>query len=424
MWKKMKNKHVLIFYGIMLLDILFLMAWGMGYKGEPFAGFLWWDSADTFMDFFNSVWDTKKFRPYDNGCIYPAFTYLIYGFFRLFVPDEVLQNSAKALRASHEGEFAFMLYMIFAVAFFLYVLFRVKKGRTREKAIFAFGILGSAPFLYMIDRGNNIIICLAFMMVYSFYYDSDILWKRNLALVSLGMAASLKIYPAIFGVILLKEKRWKDAIKCIFFAILLFVLPFLFFGGLGEIGVMVKNIVSTSETFAANSFTYKVNVGNTAAHFVSVLGYGPRGQGVASSVMSVLLLLIAIGLFFFCESKWKQIAILACLMVLVPSFSYTYNILYLVIPLIFFLDKEYEGKMDILYAILFAFSFMPVVFQGKIFLADENGVMNNLLGTIIESYSILGILGLILLETIFEIKNKKQKNGDNDEKNKCISTVL
>lgn len=57
------------------------------------------------------------------------------------------------------------------------------------------------------------------------YHRSKRAWVRELALVALAVAAGLKIYPAFLGVMLLRNRDFKAAIRTVFYGIAALVLP-------------------------------------------------------------------------------------------------------------------------------------------------------------------------------------------------------
>ena len=65
------------------------------------------------------------------------------------------------------------------------------------------------------------------MEYYTFNYESDDPVKRELALIALAFATCMKLYPVIFGVLLLRKDKLKEATRCIVSGLVLFIVPFL-----------------------------------------------------------------------------------------------------------------------------------------------------------------------------------------------------
>lgn len=63
----------------------------------------------------------------------------------------------------------------------------------------------------------------------------------------MGVVTALKVVPAILGVLLIKEKRWKDTIICISIGAGIFFLPFVLTDG--NIFNLVENIRNTTNFY-------------------------------------------------------------------------------------------------------------------------------------------------------------------------------
>jgi len=116
------------------------------------------------------------------------------------------------------------------------------KGSPTYKKVFGLFSIINYPVLYMVERGNILIYTVLATAIFIFYYDSESKVKREIALIALAFAFSLKIYPAILGAVLLVDKRYKDAIRCAIYAVILLILPSFFFGGPVCLKWMLNNI--------------------------------------------------------------------------------------------------------------------------------------------------------------------------------------
>lgn len=58
------------------------------------------------------------------------------------------------------------------------------------------------------------------------------------------------------------------------------------------------------------------------------------------------------------DTLWKKIFALTLLIIWIPNFSYTYTLLFLILPLIFFL-KEKDSQGDLVYSVCFALLLAP-----------------------------------------------------------------
>ena len=84
---------------------------------------------------------------------------------------------------------------------------------------------GIALFSY--ERGNVIYLAVIGMVCFIEHYQSENKVLREWSFIALAFAAAIKGYPAIFGILLIWEKRWKEAILFNPFTHVLLLLPFL-----------------------------------------------------------------------------------------------------------------------------------------------------------------------------------------------------
>ena len=223
--KKEKRSNA-VFYGLMGimlgLFVISLIATG----GKSIYQFLFYDRKDIFMDFFNSINDCFSGDPYGKKCIYPPLTYVIYTIFSKFLPmDMAKKHGMFAVRDSAQGLTVYMIYTLIIVVIMLALIWKFLKGDRKKKLQFSVVTLMSMPVLYSFDRGNIVWFCMAFLMVYIFTYDSKNKILREIGLISLAIATSIKIYPVVFGLMLIFDKRWAEAKRCIIYVVLIFFVP-------------------------------------------------------------------------------------------------------------------------------------------------------------------------------------------------------
>ncbi len=399
------SKHLLlkpkkyIFYISALTGILMFIINGLITRGHSFYNFFNPDKTNFYMDFFNSI-HTLYNGPYTHQSIYPPLPLLVYRFLLRMVPYDIVEQGAEAIRATQAGQVVLLLYMIITIFLFFVLLMEIKKGSKIEKYIFSFVILFSAPFIFQFERGNIIFVALLFLMVFVFFKDSAIRIVREFALVCLAISAAIKFYPAIFGLLLIKEKRFKDVIRVVIYGIAVFVLPFFATGGINQLPVLLKNIFSTSSDSTTWGLGYAVNIQTTIRIIFGFFGNFDYTPIFIGSIFSLMLLFLGIIAMFYSRSKWKTTALLALLMIMVPSISYEYALIFMLIPLIMFLDREEkEEKLDYVYLVCFILIFIPLTF-GRIDVIN-NGYGNPSLpltyGLLIQN---LAIFSMIIFLTI------------------------
>lgn len=309
-------------------------------------------NSDTFMDFFNSVVNTHA-NPYDAKVIYPAICSLIFRLIYLMIrpmdfgaavsnPDKSAQPPE--IKLYQTFMFTYIIFMVVVMVMFFLALNALMKSRGNgEKAFMALFCIMSAPFLFLIERGNILILSLVFAMLFVAYYDHKSRLVRELALVCLAFSICIKLYPVVFAVLLLNEKKYKELIRAAIYTVIVFFLPFVFFGGFEGVAQFVTNLTSTSS---------KGSLGiNRQLSFQKLpiwIGrlFNSKAEIWVSLGKVVLVVFSAAGAFSLIVSKcrWKTCAICACLIAGVPSMSSRYTLTFLIIPIILLIMEERENK--------------------------------------------------------------------------------
>lgn len=237
------------------------------------------------------------------------------------------------------------IYMLFSTVC-VYALVLKYIGDSLFSKVFAFSLLLSGPMLFLYERQNLISVALVFTLLYRVCYQSDNKYERWFALLCLAIAANIKLYPAIFGLLLIKEKRWKDAIVCAVEGIAIYIIPAWIIKI--ETGASVIQLVETNIKAIA-SYTqleegYTVSIKSIVARILMNMGVTNVEQ-CAKVGSIVLMLYIVISLVGFAISKDKhvQLLLLTLLCIFVPSVTYWYTITLLIIPLC---EKIKERKGD------------------------------------------------------------------------------
>ena len=225
-------------------------------------------------------------------------------------------------------------------------------------------LLCSSVFIFSVERANVIFIGAALINYYLVYYDHRDRTMRYLALTCLCLAAALKGFPALFGLLLLKERRYCDIAFCVILTLLLIFVPFLFLEhGLDTIPQMVKNT-------ATNSATYLHSLNclwgfHRVIHMACLIGHVPEAAidtiiAVARMVAAVLVLL-TIGLVLLEDCLSRQLLLIACAILLYPVNSGFYCGLYFFpVILIFFRKEETTSRSDYVILLLLCMIICPL----------------------------------------------------------------
>ena len=397
----------------MWMGIVYYIYMGIKTHGDAILNTLHFDPGDTFMDFFNSMMYER--HPYESKVIYPPIANLIYYFFYLFVPSDLFAAGSVAIRDSQIGRVLIAVYISITTLGFIYAILKIKKGIIEEKILFGITLILSTPFLFQMERANMIFVSLFFLMIYIYGYSSEKKVVKHIAFFSLAISASIKIYPALFGLLLIRDKRWKDAAICCMYGIIVFFAPFMFFGGIKNVGLMVQNILNCTADMNNTGEGLKLNISNIFNYLGIIICKDKNAFSIASTIMKVACLLGGAWLILFGEfkQKWKLYMVPTLMMILIPDFSFIYAMTFICIPLIYFLDnKETNSRIDIVYFVLFILMLIPMV-NTECSLLDsfKNDYYPLTMSVIIESMATFIFMIILWGEGIYSIIKKRIKCG-------------
>jgi hypothetical protein len=232
-----------------------------------------------------------------------------------------------------------------------------KNGAVSFRIAFACAALLSAPILWMLERGNIILLTLVALMIYAFAYNSENKVKREIALIALAFAFSIKLYPVVFAWFLIIDKRYKDFARCLLYGACMLIIPSFFFGG----------PIFCFRECLSNIFGFSSGVGNTITVVMTHLEFSP----VLIKLINVLAYawVLVCGISFAVssvvnrENTWKTWAIGFVTILCVPSLTAIYNWAFLLIPMIMLFNKEKRSVRDLISAGIIMIPFMHIPFR-------------------------------------------------------------
>lgn len=403
-FKKNKLKDVnntsKLFYIISFASLVVCIIMGVLSNGVTVSN-LFFNKDDVFMDFFNSVVDCSGDAYGESGVIYPPLVVLFYKFCSMFFNIDSMK--ASEVRETSLGMIIFVCFTIVSYILFAKLIYKYKNGSFANKSLFAFFTLFSFPMIYLIERGNIIVLVLPLLLYFVNEYDSDVKYKRHLAYICLAISVAIKIYPVFFGLLLLKKKKnFKNILLCIFYGAVFFFVPFIFVGGFSQLGVLIHNILYTSSMFGSKGFGFKVSISNTFSLFGHVFNH-VRLFETAGTVFLIITVLAGLFLILFNKwnEDWKIYAVISLIIILVPGFSYIYSVAYMIIPLLFFLNKKEIKWIDYIYSLLFIAQFIFLVAKtDELFPSFNSAELNCNIATVVESIALLAMLVLLYFDGI------------------------
>ena len=213
---------------------------------------------------------------------------------------------------------------------------------------FAFGIIQCANIAFLVVMLLLLAVDLR---------ESDSKFKQELAMILIAIAAAIKIYPAVFGLLYLAERKYKEAGRLIIYGILFFVVPFAFTGGIEGFNLFLNNQLEVQATWG------ELSPNGIYTNLVS-LGL----DEILSKAMIAVFGTAAIIFVFISKDNWKKLFMLNFIMVMCPMWSGAYTPALFTIPFLYLLSKKdyIENKLDFIYTVLFSLMFTSSCFTFEI----------------------------------------------------------
>lgn len=265
------------------------------------------------------------------------------------------------------------VYIVFILLYFFFVRSMFgRKIRFEEYTSFLALLLLTYPFLMNLDRGN--IEVFLFLSVWGFFYFYN-KGKTYTGLIFLALAISIKLFPGVFLILLLKDRKYKNIVFTLLLVILSSVISMLTFDG-----SFMDNIKALLNTFADfnnifNNWYWKVGLQHNVSLYgaIKVISFAIIslfGGTFDNSVflhalpwytMGVFLIfiLLCIHIVFIEKSEWKNVTLLTIALLILPNVSFDYKLIYILVPLSFFLKQERQSGFRNLYLLLFSLLLVP-----------------------------------------------------------------
>ena len=290
------------------------------YRSDFFCDFIFTWSSTKFRDPYN--WITKSMETAGNRCYPPLAYFISYLFY--FSSDRVISFVSG------------LCFIILTIIFELVLVFFNLKAPLLKKFVITIIFLFSATVLFSFQTGNIIILAAALALVFLFGFDSDNKAVRELSYIALALSAGIKLYPALFGLLILKRKRYKDAIRVVIYGLIAFFLPFLFFkGGFGNIPLFLRNVYLFGELYKFvdhPAFNFKYFANGISDHALRELIYS------IFIVVDKILLVASVVLALLTKVKWREVLLMSVCLIWSSIHSGLYIGLFFFAGMVFFLN--------------------------------------------------------------------------------------
>ncbi len=291
-------------------------------------------------DFFRHVHHSQYLSNIYNmelDAYFPPLAYIFYYFIYRISFIGFLSDDYRDMLTEPYQIIIFIMYTLIAVVWLGYMFDELNISITKRRLLF-FSVVFSTPvFAGALERGNMALYVIVIILNALIWKDSDQCWKREASLILIAIAAGLKVYPAVLGLLYIKEKKRKEAIHLIIYGILCFFTPFIFFGGLKGLLVYIKKLIE----LMSKGYYGRVQFFKGLMSFTSF----------SNEAILVLSLLFIIGLLiaiFFTKNKLHEMIYFSSFMAFVPGNAYRYTLIYfLTVVFTMFRDPGKENKPDI-----------------------------------------------------------------------------
>jgi len=348
-----QSYHLAISSSIILVgffaSVVFHYIMGVYFKlPYPYSTFLF-NPDDVFNDFKNMYYITKDFSPYVSSywfsSIYFPFANIIFWIFT------VINNV----------EFSLIVFLSsFGICYGIGIKVVSKKilKMTFIQKVSIFLI--AYPMLFALDRANIEIFVFLFvgLFVYFYFYKSNYI----LAAIFLGLAISMKLYPGVFILFFLRDKKFKQLIVLLIVCVLVSFIPLLIFKG--GFTVNLRQMLANMRNFSSSyNGVAGLQHNNTLYGLLCISFYGfavifrnisfsdLTSLGLYEMLMKpylilVIILFLLIVLFIIKTKMRDSLAylLLTVCMIIFPNISYDYKLIFIIPALIFYI-KNIENEM-------------------------------------------------------------------------------
>lgn len=318
------------------------------------------DLIDSGMDFFNSIVCTQYGEPYKVfKTLYPpmanAFFYICY----LCIPESISNNwivsyqNFNATRCTNLDlrvwQASFMIYFLYAKVIIITSYFIIKHSIMSKNALVSVMLLFTTGMLFAEERGNIIILVLSLVFLFLFLHKSDNKLKKELGIIALAFAVSLKIYPILYGVILIANRDIKGTIKLFIYSCALFFIPFyILFNGTTDLLIWIniavdvgtgKNMAIGHEYVGLLQFT----VASLDSSLLKEICFIQNNKELILKIIKCFTMWLIISMIIAAlinKLEWKRLLAISLIISLAQGHSPLYTTIFLIPAFVSFLNKN------------------------------------------------------------------------------------
>ena len=169
--------------------------------------------------------------------------------------------------------------------------------------------------------------------------------------------------------------------------------------------LLLHNLTNTAGQFSSTRLGCQLDFSTTFKFLFRKMG--SQGNFIAGTLRMVLAILGVVSVFCL-KKTWKTILLMVCLIIGVPSISYTYTAIFMILPIIYFLDSDEIKKWDLLYLVGMLLVMVPIPFCWTEGAGDPNyAYMNVTIPMLIECVALVIMSVSLIVEGIINLGCRK-----------------
>ena len=302
------------------------------------ANTLLFDPTRAGTDFFDTLQAMGKKDFYSEGVVYFPGS-LIFG-----LPFTLLDQST--------AYFVFSALVLMVTATFVFCSFmQLRISPVINSLLTIILVFLNYPMLLCLDRGNFEGLSFVCLIGFAWFARRKMVW---VAATFLGFAAATKLYPIVFGAILLRRRNWRQFLFAGVLAGLLNLIPALFLPG---------GLIANFSRLLVNQRVFNIEIGMTYGSVpfgLSIFSWVKIGiylftDGMMPSYLFTLYSPLCAAATLYCfyfavrriDKVWEILFFAFAPWLVFPQISYAYKLIWLIVPLCLMFEDEGLSSIDL-----------------------------------------------------------------------------
>lgn len=321
--------HIFLFFSLLGIILFFILAPFLRQKSLEWI--VMENNPDYVVTDFQlaELWGQNLREGYEDSEIcYPPLALLVFKYISRVTTNEPI-ICEKWFVIQEKYQLMFLLLYIILPVLWLYRCFQTLEISSSKQNLLMLCIMCSVPmFAGGIEKANIILYIIPMVLTAFILRESNVRIKREIALILIASAASFKIFPAVIGLLYIKEKRWGETIRLLIYGLIMFFLPFVFCGGISGIKNYFYNIILRDDYY-----------GKRFEYFKGLLAFLDI-QGQQLKLLYYLFIIALIALIMITKDEFREKVYIASFLCFVPNNAFRYMLLWFLLPIYVLLKND------------------------------------------------------------------------------------